>query len=331
MNHLVKRFITLFLFAGAFVFTNAQTIQVNARFDTTAIMIGDQIRLHIEMERQNDVRVQFPEWTKALVRNIEIVEVYPVDSIRTSSGTIRLKQEILITSFDSGRHVLQPIRFPFVADGITDTIATRPIFLDVFTVPLNNEQDIADIKPIYKLPVGWADVLPWLLRFGLLLIVVALVGFGVYAFIRWRNNKPVFSQPKPAEPPHVTALRELDRLRGEKLWQNKRIKDYYTRLSDIVRSYIEGRFGVTAMEMTKDEILTGLQNTGFEDNNLVDRLSQLLSMSDLVKFAKAEPLPNENESAMLDSYLFVNNTKIEVVEEQTKEEDTIHETDVKSE
>ena len=317
---MIKRFFTLFFAVSVFVVVNAQTIQVNARFDSTAIVIGDQIKLHIEMERQKDVRVQFPAWMNAIPRNIEIIEVYPVDSIQMAGERVRLKQTILVTSFDSGRHVLPPLRFPFVADGIADTIATRPTFLDVFSMPLDGTQEIADIKPIYAIPIGWADIWPWMLRFGLLLLVVAIIGFAIYAFIRRRNNKPIFSPSKPADPPHIVALRELDRLRGEKLWQNNRIKDYYTRLSDVVRTYIEGRFGVTAMEMTSDEILAGLQNTGFEDNNLVSRLRKLFSLADLVKFAKAQPFPDENEMSMLDSYLFINNTKIEIVAEQVNEE-----------
>ena len=315
-----KYYITLFFAIGTFISIHAQTIQVNARFDSTAIMIGDQIRLHIELEHQKDVNVQFPVWTGKLTDNIEIIETYPVDSTYTNSGMIRLQQDILVTSFDSGRHVLPPIRFPFVTDGITDTIATRPIYLDVFTMPLDSTQIIADIKPIYKVPVGWADVWPWLLRIGLTLLTAALIGFAIYAIIRRRNNQPIFSAPKPAEPPHIIALRELDKLRGEKLWQNNRTKDYYTRLSDVVRTYIEGRFDVMAMEMTSDEILAGLRSTGFEDNNLVTRLRKLFSLSDMVKFAKAEPFPDENETSMLDSYLFVNNTKIEVVAKQDEVE-----------
>ena len=332
---MTKSFITLFLALSTFITINAQIIQVNARFDSTAILIGDQIKLHIEMERQNDVRVQFPAWMDAIPRNIEIIEVYPVDSTQTADGRVRLIQEVLVTSFDSGRHVLPPILFPFVVDGITDTIATRPTFLDVYTMTIDSEL-IADIKHIYKLPLGWADIWPWLVRIGLLLLALALIGFAIYAYIRRRNNKPIFSAPKPAEPPHIIALRELDKLRGEKLWQNRRIKDYYTRLSDVVRTYIEGRFGVTAMEMTSDEILSGLQDTGFEDNNLVCRLRKLFSLADLVKFAKAEPFPDENETSMLDSYLFVNNTKIEVAAELQKEEsndqvDSDNEEDTKQE
>jgi hypothetical protein len=222
-----------------------------------------------------------------------------------------MTQRLVITCFDSGRHVLPPIRFPFVAGERADTIATRPLYLDVLTMPLDSTQNFADIKPVYGMPIGWDDVWPWLLVAGLLLLVSAAAGFGVYAFIRRRNNKPVFGASRPKEPPHATALRELDRLRGEKLWQSGRVKEYYTRLSDIVRTYVEGRFGVPAMEMTRDEILAGLRSAGFEDNNLVDRLWNLFSLSDMVKFAKAEPPANENETSLLDSYLFVNNTKIE--------------------
>ncbi len=319
-SKMIRYFITLLFVISTFVGVRAQSIQVDARFDSTAIMIGDQIKLHIELERQKDVRVQFPAWADTLTRNIEIVETYPIDSTQVANGMVRMKQDILVTSFDSGRHVLPPIRFPFVSDGRADTIATHPAYLDVFTVPLDSTQNIADIKPIYKVPIGWADVWPWLLVLGLLLLVAAVIGFSIYAFIRWRNNKPIFSSPKPAEPPHIIALRDLDKLRGEKLWQNNRTKEYYTRLSDVVRAYIEGRFGVMAMEMTSDEILTGMRNIGFEDNNLVDRLRKLFVLADLVKFAKAEPLADENETSMLDSYLFVNNTKIEIVAAQVEGE-----------
>jgi len=323
---MLRYFITLLFVAGISYGAVAQSIQVNAQFDSTAIMIGDQIKLLIELERQTDVQVQFPMWTDTLTSKIEIVEAYPLDSVITANGMARYTQEILVTSFDSGRHVLPPIRFPFVMDGYADTIATRPVFLDVYTMPLDSTQNIADIKPIYKVPIGWADVWPWLLGASLILLAAALIGFAIYAFIRRRNNKPIFSAPKPVEPPHITALRELDKLRVEKLWQNNRTKDYYTRLSDVVRTYVEGRFGVTAMEMTSDEILSELRKTGFEDNNLVSRLRKFFLLADLVKFAKAEPLPDENETSMLDSYLFVNNTKIEAADE--KAEDTKEEEDI---
>jgi len=318
----MKFFATLFLAVCWSVFSNAQIIQVHAQFDSAAIWIGDQIKLQVNMERQIDVKVKFPFWVDAIPSGIEMIELFPVDSLQISDRVIRYTQEVLITSFDSGRHVLPPIRFPFEVDGIIDTIATRQAFLDVYLIPLEEEDGITDIKSIYDLPIGWEDILPWLWRICLLLLAIALVGFGIYAYLRRRRNMPVFGSPKPVDPPHIIALRELDRLRSEKLWQSNRTKDYHTRLSDVVRAYIEGRFGVAAMEMTSDEILCELQNTGFEDNDLVGRLRKMFSLADLVKFAKLEPLPNENETSMLDSYVFVNNT---IISEPTNEEIEISE------
>lgn len=312
---------------GYFVFScclatgvGAQSIQVDARLDTSTILIGDQIKLLIELEKKNTVRVQFPQWGNEVSPHIEIVGVSKLDSAKISEELTRYRQELIVTSFDSGRHELTAIRFPFTDGDRSDTIRTTPLFLDVLVVPTDTLTNIADIKPIYQLPIGWEDILPWLAFIGAVLLGLAIIAFVVYVIIRKRQHRPVFGVQKPAEPPHIIALRELDKLRSEKLWQHNRTKEYYTRLSDIVRAYIEGRFEVAAMEMTSEEILTGLKASGFEDNNLVNRLQQTLSLSDLVKFAKMTPLPDENETALLDSYLFINHTKIEVVEPQAKKE-----------
>jgi hypothetical protein len=316
-----KYFICLVFSMYALAGVRAQSVQINAKFDTTAITIGDQIKFRMELERGENVRVQFPVWADTLAKNIEIIEVYPVDSGKTKNGMMRYVQDIVITSFDSGRHVLPPVPVPFTEGDFSDTIATRPLYLDVHTLSLDGLEDIADVKPIYAVPLTWAEVWPWLL---IALASLALAAFIAYAVIRYINNKPIFSiAVKPVEPPHIIALRELDKLRNEKLWQNRKIKDYYTRLMDIIRIYIENRFDVPAMEMTSDEILGGLQSTGFEDNNLTERLRNVFYRADLVKFAKAEPLPDENESSMLDCYLFVNNTKLEVAEDTGKKEDSV--------
>ncbi|MDR1672766.1 MAG: hypothetical protein LBS09_04800 [Bacteroidales bacterium] len=296
----------------------AQSIQANARLDTAVMLIGDQIKLHVEVEKRNDVRVQFPVWDNALSAHIEIIGVTPVDSVAVSADVTRFTQDVVITAFDSGRQELPEIRFPFTDNGYHDTIATTPLYVDVLVMPTDTLKQIADIKPIYQLPVGWADIYPWLLLAGVILLLAAIIVFLIYALGKRRKHQPVFGPPKLVDPPHVIALRELDRLRNEKLWQNNRTKEYYTRLSDIVRMYIERRFGVAAMEMTGKEILYGLKAANFEDNNLMNRLQQLFSLSDLAKFAKSEPLPDENETSMLDSYLFVNNTKKEMVETQEK-------------
>jgi hypothetical protein len=125
--------------------------------------------------------------------------------------------------------------------------------------------------------------------------------------------------PKPKLPPHVIALQELDKLKNEELWQHEKVKDYYTRLTDIVRVYIEDRFTISAMEQTTFEILTSfnIKEEQIEKKSF-DELKEILEVSDLVKFAKFTPLPDENHMMLSNAYLFVKETAVETVTELSK-------------
>jgi len=124
----------------------------------------------------------------------------------------------------------------------------------------------------------------------------------------------------PKRPPHETALEELKKLEGERLWQQGLVKQYHSRLTDIVRTYIEHRFGIIAMEMTTGEIMQSVRNMHFESTS-AEKLSHILTLADMVKFAKLQPLPGENEMCMQHAYEFINATKEmkkEVSESQTQ-------------
>jgi hypothetical protein len=127
-------------------------------------------------------------------------------------------------------------------------------------------------------------------------------------------------KPAPPVPAHIVAIEALEKLHNEKLWQNNKHKLYYSGLSDILRTYLAGRFEVGAMEMTTDEIadaLRGVEN--IEQKSKMDLLS-VLRDADLVKFAKATPAAEDNELAYSKSFFFVENTKpVEVVEESEDE------------
>jgi len=117
----------------------------------------------------------------------------------------------------------------------------------------------------------------------------------------------------PLLPPHVVAIMELDRLKSEKIWKKGKNKEYYTALSDILRKYIQRRFQINALEMTTDEILT-LFKRDKNAQSVYQNLRQILQLADLVKFAKIQPIENENEISIMNSYLFVNQTKVEEAE-----------------
>jgi len=111
------------------------------------------------------------------------------------------------------------------------------------------------------------------------------------------------------DPAHIIAFRELEKLREEKLWQNGEIKPYYTKLTEILRQYLENRFKVFSLELTTSETLEALVKTGFKKDESYNQLKRVLTGADLVKFAKHNPEPTENEMHFQNSWDFVLATK----------------------
>ena len=190
-----------------------------------------------------------------------------------------------------------------------------------------NPDQIADIKLPYKAPVTFKEILPWALAGYVILFIIS---FLVYYFEKRKKNEKIFvRRPKPKEQPHVIAYRELDRLKGEKLWQKSKIKEYYSHLTEILRVYIEDRFYVRAMEQTTDETMESFKQNQLLDSLLFDSLKNTLLMADLAKFAKAVPLADENEKCLKDAYMFIDRTKqvFQQIEKETiksgKNEDTL--------
>ena len=284
---------------------NAQILKINARFDSTSILIGDQVKLHIEVDQPKDAKVHFPVFADTLASKIKVVKVFRPDTV-PKNGNLHIQQDVLVTSFDSGYHYVAPLVFPFEMGAVKDTIRTAQLYLIVLTVPVGNAKDIHDIKPPYDAPFTIAEILLYLL----IGVGVIILGFVTWFLIKKFRKEPIFTARKLIEPAHVIALRELDKLRTEKLWQQSKGKEYYTRLTEIIRVYIEQRYDIIALEMTSDEIILALKNSMVEDLGSIDLLRKMFATADLVKFAKLQPLPDENEINLLNAYQFVNNTKL---------------------
>ncbi len=284
----------------------SQTVTVHARLDTNEIMIGDQVTYAIEVKRNRNDLVKFPAFEEKLTEDIEIVSKSPVDSFWSKKDQkYILNQTLLLTVFDSGLYYIPPQEFLFVTRQKKDTIRSAATYLEVYPFPLDTTQNIRDIKAIEKAPVTFSEIYPYIL----FVIFIGLLGWFLIYYIRKKEkNQPLIGRPKIIEPPHVIALRELERLKAEKLWQRKEIKPYYSRLTEIIRRYIEARFGIMAMEQTTDEILIEFEGQEILSDNDYNLLKEMLVQADLVKFAKAEPLPDENETHFENATAFVNNT-----------------------
>ena len=165
------------------------------------------------------------------------------------------------------------------------------------------------IKPIIgplKIPIGFREMLPWILAaLAVILIVIA----GIWYVRKRKKKEPVFRiKPKAVLPPHERALHELEKLRVKKLWQNGQVKEYHSELTEILRRYIEDRFAVPALEQTSAEIAASLTNhAGCPAGSLAELIS-LLVLADMVKFAKAKPLATENDASFTHAVEFVRAT-----------------------
>lgn len=296
--------------------TKAQEIKVKAELDSSIILIGDQVKLNLQIEYPGDINILFPVVGDSLGESVEVVERMLVDSVDLGDNKKSMSQTYIVTSFDTGQHVIPPFQFRFTYKDFTDSIESNEVNLYVFTLPkidslMNALKGPIDIKPPYKAPVTFKEVAPWIMGVLLALGIAFLIW---YAVKRKRDNKPLFSLPqKPKEPAHIIALRRLDEIKEQKIWQQGKTKEYYSEVTDTLREYIENRFKINALELTSDEIISAFKyRNSLVDENTFSNLVRILKNADLVKFAKYEPLPDDNNLALVDTYFFVNQTKEEM-------------------
>lgn len=307
-------FVLLYIFIlGSFQVLEAQQVKVKASIDSTHMLIGDQIKLMLEIEKPKDMDIQFPVIPDTFSSKIEVIKRLPIDTIELEDKEReRLSQSILISSFDSGSHVIPAFTFKTKYNDMNDSMATQALNLNVLTMKIDTTKGPVDIKVPYAAPVTLTEVTPYILG----AILIGAILFFIFYYVRWKKkNAPLFVKPeKPKEPAHVVALRELDRIKQQKLWQQEKIKQYYSEVADTIRNYIENRFGIPAMEQTSAETIGVFkQNKELIDSNSLNQIQHILSLADLVKFAKYTPLPDDNNLTLMNAYFFVNQTKKEEV------------------
>ena len=301
---------------------SAQQIKAIARLDSNEITIGQQVKLLLSIQYRVDegkrIQVLWPEITDTIRKEVEVVSQSKIDTTidKNDPYLFTQTQTLNITSFDSGYWAIPP--FKFLA-GDTNGIFTDPLLLQVSTMAVDTTQAIKDIKEPYEETYTWIDwikdnmMVVWVLLGALLAILI------LFLIIRYtRKVKPLMVEVEiPKIPAHIIAFEKLDKLKTENLWQDGKLKLYHSQLTDIIREYIENRFKIQALEQTTDEILFGFRNVAIDDESK-RKLKQLLILADLVKFAKEQPLPNENEMSMTNSYDFINGTKQDYSGEEDK-------------
>lgn len=283
------------------------SIIVSAAIDSSMIMIGDQTDLHLQAVCAPEDKVSFPLYEDELIPGLEIVDRTLIDTLALKDGRVQYDQYLTLTSFKDSLYYVDPIVFTSGADSFW----SEGMSLNVIQpFEIDSTMAITDIKPIAKAPIWWWGIIRWII------LAIALIGLAVGGYFAWKKWGYLLShqaqdathQPQSIRPCEEVALEKLDVIKAEKIWQAGETKRYHTLITDTIREYIAGRFDFSSTEKTSDETLRAMKTTLADNKELYTQLQQMLSLADLVKFAKWQTTPEENERSLRDAYTFVQET-----------------------
>ena len=287
---------------------------VSATLDSTTLFIGDQTDLHLRAIGEAGEQVAMPVLDKELIPGVEIVDRTIVDTLSLKDGRVQYDQYLTVTSFEDSLFYIAPL--PFVSgddtvwsDGLTLNVV-QPFEMDT------TDMAITDIKGVYKAPIWWWGIFRWVLL-AVLLAGVGVAGYYLITYLQRRKLEEAGNEvvTEPLRPAEEVALEKLDAIKEKKIWQQGQVKEYYTQLTDVVREYIARRFEVSSVEQTSDETLRDIRPLLSERKDLYDQLRKMLTLADLVKFAKWSTTPDENELSLRNAYTFVKETTIKSLED----------------
>lgn len=329
----MKHYIRHILICGAVLslsampMSGAPDITIKAELDSAYLLMGKRTAMHIEvvgeLNEKGEILTPDSLWT-----DVEVSSITEPVITDLGNGRKELKQDIILQSFDSGLYNLPPVIY-YQGDEMAQS---NRLALKVIPVPVDTLKTVHDYADIKNPPRHVFDFMPdWATDYGLWIILALLViGASIFVYLKWlRKGKiPLIPTKKPI-PPYELAIKQLEDLKEEKLCERGEEKAFYTRLTDILRVYLETRFGINAMEMTTTQILKAL--TSNEATRVPKKyMSEILRTADFVKFANVRPLPDDNVQSFRSALKFVEDTKpVEVPENEATDDATSNDDSLK--
>ena len=301
-----KQIFYILLFISTISF--AQKPMVKAEIDTTNIRIGEQFQLKISVDETQNVIIP-----KIQLKGLEVIDSTRIDTIKNS-----LIRRYILTGFDSGAFYI-PQQQIFVKN---QAFLTDSLLINIATIAIDTTKvKKFPIKSIKKEPYTFDD---FRIYIYLVLAILAIIGFWIYWFVIRKRKETEDAPTYRTLPPFEEAILRLNELDEKLLWQNNKIKEYYSELTEIVRGYIERELKVPALENTTDEVLAMIKDFKNADSietskETIKKLKDLLQEADLVKFAKSKPLAIEIEDDRRDAEFIIGNLKPKQIIEKEDE------------
>ncbi len=318
------RRLLLFIILAMSVLAMSAQVSVEAEIDSIQIFVGQQAHVTISATAKENATVEFPQFkpTQYVTPGVEVLDCKELEKKEQDNGFVTRRVVYTMTSFDDTLYYLPPMEVKI--DG--KPYQSKSLALKVLTIEVDtlHAEQFFGPKDVQDNPFQWSD---WSLPFWLSVLMLVLLAVGYYLYLRLRDNKPIISHIRIVKRllPHQKAMKEIEQIKADKMVTSENSKEYYTKLTDTLRKYIEERYGFSAMEMTSSEIIERL--TSAQDQKALDELRQLFTTADLVKFAKYSTLINENDANLVNAIEFINQTKLEnvpveeTVKPQLSEED----------
>lgn len=309
-----RHFITLLLIGCTFM-AMAQ-VKVESEISAVEMLVGQQVKLTVSVTAPADASVEFPQ-EALLPIGVEFMGKIDVPDVDVDNGATRHQRDYVLTSFDDTLYYLPPMTVKVNGQEYqTNQLALKVLTVEVDTT---NYENYFGPKDVQANPFLWKE---WITPLWLSVVMLLLLAIAYYLYLRLRDNKPVIARIRIVKRllPHQVAMKAIEEIKADKIASVENPKEYYTRLTDTLRKYIEERYGFNAMEMTSREIIDELMKKG--DAASMDELNQLFQTADLVKFAKYSTLINENDANLVSAIDFINKTKVEVpiAKQQVKQE-----------
>ena len=305
----MKRISVLIILVASVLRLSAQE-SVEASIDSIQMFVGQQVHLTLTSHSKENAKVEFPAFkpTQYITPGVEVLSIQEQPQQTEDNGFVARSMVYTLTSFDDTLYYLPPMIVKI--DG--KPYKSKSLALKVLTI----EVDTAHVdqffgpKDVQDNPFQWSD---WSLSFWLSVLLLVCLVLTYYLYLRLRDNKPIIKTIRIVKRllPHQKAMQQIEQIKADKMVTAEDSKEYYTRLTDTLRKYIEERYGFNAMEMTSSEIIEKL--TATQDEKALSELRHLFLTADLVKFAKYSTLINENDMNLVNAIAFIDQTKLENV------------------
>ena len=318
------RRLSLSIILTASVLAASAQVSVEAVVDSIEIFVGQQAHVTLTATAKENAKVEFPQFkpTEYITPGVEVLDRQELEQQPQDNGFVSRSMVYTMTSFDDTLYYLPPMTVKI--DGKPYKSKSLALKVLTFEVDTLHADQFFGPKDVQDNPFQWSD---WSVPFWLSVLMLVLLAITYYLYLRLRDNKPIISHIRIVKRllPHQKAMKEIEQIKADKMVASENSKEYYTKLTDTLRKYIEERYGFSAMEMTSSEIIERLMAT--QDQKALDELRQLFTTADLVKFAKYSTLINENDANLVNAIDFINQTKLEnvpveeTVKPQLSEED----------